>query len=126
MLMSSVCFPVSQHRLSLDRCRADKVLSLMAPSFLDTFTSHHPLPFEVNGREHPVSRIFTLRFVEHLVIIKHILPCFFAGLVCAAPDPFMFKQIVSSQEGRRRGCYRPQPMAFHYSFQDTVYTRSWL
>lgn len=34
-----------------------------------------------------------LRVVEHLDIIGHVLPCFFARPVGSAPDPLAFEQV---------------------------------
>lgn len=44
----------------------------MAPSFLDTLGFHFLLPFELDGRQHPVPHMLTLRIVEHLDVVEHI------------------------------------------------------
>jgi hypothetical protein len=32
------------------------------------------LPFELNGRQHPVLRVLAPRIAEHLDVVEHILP----------------------------------------------------
>jgi len=65
----------------------------IAPSFLDALLLPLLLSFELYGRQHPVSSVFTFRIVEHFAIVEHIPPCVFSGFVCAAPDAFSFQQV---------------------------------
>jgi hypothetical protein len=41
------------------------------------------LPFELDGRQHPVPDLLTHRIIEHLDVIEHVLPGFLAGFVGA-------------------------------------------
>lgn len=56
------------------------------PSFLDAFRVQKLLPFELDGRQHPVSDLLAHRVVEHLDVLEHALPGFLAGFVRSAPD----------------------------------------
>ena len=47
-----------------------------APSFVDTLGLDFLLPFELDGRQHPVPDVFAFRVVEHLDVIEHVLPGF--------------------------------------------------
>ena len=51
------------------------------------------LPFEVDGRQHPVLRVLAPRIVEHLDVVEHILPGLGPGTVGPAPYPFSLEQI---------------------------------
>ena len=51
------------------------------------------LPFELDGRQHPVSYMFSFWIVEHLDVIEHILPGFGPRPVCLAPDPLALEEI---------------------------------
>lgn len=63
----------------------------MAPSFLDAFGYRFILPFEFNGRQHPVSHVFSFRIVEHLDVVEHVLPGVSPGPIGPAPFPFAFE-----------------------------------
>ena len=53
---------------------------------LDAFRFQTLLPFELDGRQHPVPDLLANRVVEHLDIIEHVLPGFLACFVGAASD----------------------------------------
>ena len=54
------------------------------------------LPFEVDGRQHPVPDMLADRVVEHLDIIEHVLPGFFARFIGASPDALTLEEIEES------------------------------
>jgi hypothetical protein len=51
------------------------------------------LPFELDGRQHPVPDMLALWVVEHLDVVEHILPRLDAGLVGSAAYPLALEQI---------------------------------
>ena len=64
------------------------------PSFLDTCLVQFMLScFIVNWRQHAVVRVFAVRVVEHLNVIKHVLPCRVACDVGPSPDPLAFQEL---------------------------------
>ena len=48
--------------------------SEIAPSFLDALGSRYVLPFELDGRQHPVPCMLAGRIVEHLDVVEHVRP----------------------------------------------------
>ena len=50
-------------------------------------------PFELDGRQHSVSRVLALGIAEHLDVVEHVLPGLPARAVAASPDPFALKQV---------------------------------
>ena len=62
------------------------LLSLIAFNFLDALSHQRLLPFELDGRQHPVPDMLADRVVEHLDVIEHVLPGFVAGFIGPTPD----------------------------------------
>lgn len=58
---------------------------------LDALVPRFLLFFEVDGRQHSVSRVFALWIVEHLDVVKHSRPCFVTGFVYLAADFFLLQ-----------------------------------
>ena len=84
---------------------------LGAPSFLDTCRFQFLLSgFEVNGRQQAVVRVLALWVVEHLDVVKHVLPCSLARGVCPPPDPLAFQQL---EEAFGDGVIMAVPAAAH-------------
>jgi hypothetical protein len=51
------------------------------------------LPFELDGRQHHVLRVFALRIIEHLDVFEYVLP---GGVPCGVglpSDPFAFEEL---------------------------------
>ncbi len=63
-------------------------------SFLDTFLIHISLSvFEVDRRQHPISRMFAFRVIEHFDVIEEALSGVIPCLVSTATYAFAFEQI---------------------------------
>ena len=63
-------------------------------SFLDTFLVRIGLSvFEIDGRQHPVSRMFAFRVIEHFDVVEDVLSGVLTGFVKATPDAFAFEQV---------------------------------
>lgn len=65
----------------------------MAARFLDAPCFDFLLPFELDGRQHPVSDVFAFWVAEHLDVVEYILPGFDTGLVCPAPYSLTLQQV---------------------------------
>ena len=65
----------------------------IAPPHTDTLGSHFLLLFEVDGRQYPVPHMLSLRIVEHLDVVEHLLPGFGAGFVGPAAYAFALEQV---------------------------------
>lgn len=72
--------------------------------------SHLLPPFELDGRQHPVPRMFTLRIIEHLDVIEHVLPRFLAGSIGSPSDPLALEQV---EEALGDGIVMAVPSAAH-------------
>jgi hypothetical protein len=59
---------------------------------VDAFRFQNPLPFERDGRQHPVPDLLSYRVVEHLDIIEPVLAGFLAGSMSSAPDGFALER----------------------------------
>ena len=51
------------------------------------------LPFELDGRQHPVVSVFALRIVEHLNVFEHVLSGIVPSGVGFPSDPLTFQQL---------------------------------
>ena len=49
--------------------------------------------FEVDGRQHPVSRMFAFRDIEHFDVVEDVLSSLLACFVGSAADKFPFEQV---------------------------------
>ena len=56
----------TQHQKS----KIPAILCLNRPNFLDAFLFHFLLSFEVYGRQHLVSSVFTLRILEYFDVVR--------------------------------------------------------
>lgn len=52
-----------------------------APRFVDTLGLDFLLPFELDGRQHPVPDVFAFRVVEHFDVVEYVLASFIATTV---------------------------------------------
>ncbi len=49
--------------------------------------------FEVDGRQHPVSGMFTFRIIEYFDVVEYVLSGLFPRFVCSAVYAFTFEQV---------------------------------
>jgi hypothetical protein len=53
------------------------------------------LPYELDGRQHPVFRMLSLWVIEHLDVVEYVLPGFGSGFIGPAPYPFALEQVLA-------------------------------